>query len=228
MKRSARLHALSEDLRRAADRGRTAEQLAARLEVTTRTVKRDVATLQSAGVPIESRAGPGGGYFLAAAASLPPVNFTAAQAIAITVALAMNGDAPFAEDGRVALEKLLDVMDAESRRRAEELGSRVWVRGSPHSSAAIRRAVEEGVESGRVVSLRYVDDEGNRSDRRVEPHMLAHTGGHWYLLGWCRTRAGVRWFRLDRVSEATVTTDTFDRRDPAVFGEPPRDAFAVR
>ncbi|MBJ8343064.1 YafY family protein [Antrihabitans sp. YC2-6] len=228
MQRAARLHALTEELRRGAERGRTADQLAVRLEVTTRTVKRDISALQSAGVPIESRAGPGGGYFLDRAASLPAVNFTVAQAIAIALALAMNRDAPFAEDGRAALAKLLDVMDPESRRRAEEVGARVWVRGSAHSSSAIRRAIEECVERRRLVSLRYLDDDGVRSDRRVEPHMLAHTGGRWYLIGWCRTRDAVRWFRLDRVADAATTSESFEPRPADVFGEPPRDAFAVR
>ncbi len=228
MDRAARLHAVTEDLRRAGDRGRTAGQLAARLEVTTRTVKRDISTLQAAGIPIGARPGPGGGYFIAGEASLPAVNFTVAQAMALAVALATSQDAPFARDGQAALEKLLDVMDPASRERVEELGAKVWVRGADRSTATIRHAIEEGVERGRVVSLGYSDADGLRSDRRVEPHMLAHTGGHWYLIGWCLTRNDVRWFRLDRVTDAAVTTQSYEPRDPAVFGEPPKDAFAVR
>ena len=78
------------------------------------TVKRDVSALQQAGVPIWATAGPGGGYALDAAATLPPVNLTPAQAVAVAVALAEAPDAPFAVDGRAALQKVLDVpIDAE-------------------------------------------------------------------------------------------------------------------
>ena len=228
MQRAARLHAITEELRRAGDRGRTAEQLAHLLEVTTRTIKRDVATLQSAGSAIAAQAGPGGGYFLIGQPSLPPVNFTAAQAVAIAVALAMNRDAPFAQDGRAALAKLLDVMDDVSRQQVEEVGARVWVRGADSSVATIRRAIEQGVERNRVVSLGYTDAEGNRSLRRVEPHLLAYSNGRWYVIAWCLTRNAVRWFRVDRVSDAAVTTTPFEPRDPAIFGEPPADAFPIR
>jgi len=72
--RTDRLHALSEELRRAGQHGRTAARLAGWLEVSTRTIKRDVAALQQAGLPVWSQAGPGGGYVLDEAATLPPVN----------------------------------------------------------------------------------------------------------------------------------------------------------
>ncbi|NMN95149.1 helix-turn-helix transcriptional regulator [Antrihabitans stalactiti] len=228
MQRAARLHAIMEELRRVGDRGRTAEQLAHLLEVTTRTIKRDIATLQAAGSAIAAQAGPGGGYFLIGQPSLPPVNFTSAQAVAIAVALAMNRDAPYAQDGRAALAKLLDVMDPASRQQVEKVGARVWVRGADGSAATIRRAIEEGVERNLVVSLGYTDGDGNRSLRRVEPQLLAFTDGHWYVIGWCLTRNAVRWFRLDRVTDAAVTTRQFEPRDPAVFGEPPADAFPIR
>jgi predicted DNA-binding transcriptional regulator YafY len=228
MQKSARLHAIAEELRRVGDRGRTADQLADLLEVTSRTVKRDIATLQSAGSPIAAQAGPGGGYFLIGQPSLPPVNFTAAQAVAIATALAMNRDAPFAQDGRAALAKLVDVMDTASRRQVEEVGARVWVRGSDSPAATIRRAIEQGVERNRVVSLGYTDGDGNRSLRRVEPHLLIYTYGRWYIVGWCLTRDAARWFRVDRVTDAAVTTTRFEPRDPAIFGQPPADAFPIR
>ena len=235
MNRTERLHALGEELRRAGPRGRTAARLSAWLEVSTRTVKRDVAALQQAGLPIWAQAGPGGGYVLDAQATLPPVNLTPAQAVALATALAAQlstAGAPWAADGRAALEKLLDVMHPADRRRVEELGARVWLRGQDAApgaaTATTTAALERALADRRVVALEYEDGEGRATRRRVEPHLLVRTGEHWYLIGWCREREAPRWFRLDRVRAAHVTDETAPERDPAVFGTPPADARPVR
>jgi predicted DNA-binding transcriptional regulator YafY len=225
--RTDRLHALTEELRRAGSRGRTAQRLAAWLEVSTRTVKRDVDALQQAGVPIWASSGPGGGYVLDAAATLPPVNLTPAQAVAVAVALAGAGDAPFAADGRAALEKVLDVLGPQARAEAERLGGRVWVR-SPDGRPDPAPVVEQALARRRVVAITYRDRAGTASRRRVEPHLLARTGGRWYLVGWCRERDAPRWFRWDRIEAAALTTEPAPERDAAVYGTPPPDAHAVR
>ncbi|PBI87209.1 HTH domain protein [Rhodococcus erythropolis] len=228
--RAARLHALVEELRRQGDRGTTCSRLSEEFGVTTRTIKRDIETLMMAGAAIEARSGPGGGYRLVGRATLPPVNFTVPQAVSIALALTAAGDAPFAPDGRAALAKLLDVMDEESRRKVAELGGRVWIRGDGGAltdSRRNRQAVEQGLEQSRVVSLHYVDGEGSETARAVEPHILAQDRGQWFLIGWCRQRDAVRWFRLDRMRRATLTNDHFTPRDSTVFGQPPEDARPV-
>jgi predicted DNA-binding transcriptional regulator YafY len=226
--RTDRLHALTEDLRRAGPRGRTAQRLAGWLEVSTRTVKRDVAALQQAGVPVRATAGPGGGYVLDAAATLPPVNLTPAQAVAVAVALAGADDAPFATDGRAALAKVLDVLGSEARREVERLGGRVWVRGSDRRRPDAAAVVEEALARRRVLALRYRDGSGAVTRRRVEPHLVARTGDRWYLVAWCRERDAPRWFRWDRIVGADLTREPVPDRDPAVYGTPPPDAHAVR
>lgn len=228
--RAARLHALVEELRRQGDRGTTCSRLSEEFGVTTRTIKRDIETLMMSGAAIEARSGPGGGYRLVGRATLPPVNFTVPQAVSIALALTAMGDAPFAPDGRAALAKLLDVMDEESRRKVAELGGRVWIRGDGGvltDSRANRQAVEQGLEQSRVVSLHYVDGDGAETVRAVEPHILAQDRGQWFLIGWCRQRDAVRWFRLDRMRRATLTNDHFTPRDSTVFGQPPEDARPV-
>lgn len=135
MNRSDRLYALVEELRAAGPRGRTAAWLAARFEVATRTIKRDVAGLQRAHVPIGAQGGPGGGYMLDAAATLPPVTFTVREATAVAVALVTQPDLPFGDDGRSALAKLLGAMSPESRENAARVVGRVWVRHGGGRSA---------------------------------------------------------------------------------------------
>ncbi|MGY1708087.1 helix-turn-helix transcriptional regulator [Geodermatophilus sp. SYSU D00758] len=228
MNRTDRLHALTEELRRAGPRGRTAQRLADLLEVSPRTVKRDVAALQQGGVPIWATAGPGGGYVLDAVATLPPVNLTPAQAIAVAVALAGATDAPFAADGRAALEKVLDALGPSARAEVERLGGRVWVRGGPARRPDTAAVLEEAVARRRVVAISYRDRHGTASRRRVEPHLLAGTGGRWYLVGWCRERDAPRWFRWERIERADLTSETAPQRDPAVYGTPPPDAHPVR
>ncbi len=229
MNRTDRLHALSEELRRAGPRGRTAARLAAWLEVSERTVKRDVSALQQAGLPVWARSGPGGGYVLDAAATLPPVTLTPEQAAAIAVALATQPDGPYAVDGRVALEKILDVLDPQGRERAEQLAERVWVRTRASSGTpGVHRAVEQALSQRRVLVLGYRDGAGRVTRRRVEPQMLARTGDRWYLLAWCLERAAARWFRCDRIDSAALTPDRAADRDPALFGTAPPDAAPAR
>ncbi|MEQ7124881.1 WYL domain-containing protein [Actinopolymorpha sp. B11F2] len=236
MNRTDRLYALTEELRRAGSNGRTSAELAMKFEVSGRTIKRDILALQESGVPIWAQGGSGGGYKLDASASLPPLNFTPAQAIAVAVALASAQRAPFALDGATALAKVFDILDADSRRRAEALGARIWVNGDPSNlppgatvgRAAGARVIEEALHRGLVVVLDYIDAHGARTRRRVEPIMLALTYGYWYLIGWCRERDAVRWFRWDRVRNARLTKEAVHQRELSVIGEFPPTAHSVR
>jgi predicted DNA-binding transcriptional regulator YafY len=222
MNRTDRLYALAEELRAAGGQPRTAAWLAERFEVTVRTVKRDVAGLQQAGTPIWSTAGPGGGYVLDPAATLPPLTFTPGEAAAVAVALSARSGLPFGPDGRSALTKVLDAMPPASRQDAEELAGRVWIRNG-RGREPVARAVDEALRRGLVVVIDYADAQGRRSERRpVEPMAIALERDQSYLLAWCRRRRAGRWFRLDRISAAHVTTERAAPRDVAeVFGPIP-------
>nr|WP_277818658.1 WYL domain-containing protein [Cellulosimicrobium arenosum] len=89
------------------------------------------------------------------------------------------------------------------------------------------RAVEQSLSTSRVLAIRYRDGRGEETSRRVEPVILAHTEGSWYLVAWCRLREAVRWFRLARVVRADVTAEEYVPRAVADVGEPPADAAAV-
>lgn len=227
--RTERLYAIAEELRAAGHRGRTGAWLAGRLEVSSRTIKRDIEALLQAGLPLWTQAGPGGGYVLDTA-TMPPLSITGAEAAAIAVALAALPDLPFAVDGRSALTKVLAAMPAAERARADSIAARLWLRVPEQvPRPAVARVIDEAVRRRRVLAIGYTSAGGEHTDRAVEPVALAATGGSWYLLAWCRLRDGPRWFRTDRIATAHLTSETAPEHDPAtLFGTPPPDAHPIR
>lgn len=243
--RTDRLYAIREELRRAGRAGTTGARLARLFEVSERTIKRDISALQQAGAPVWAQSGPGGGYVLDASASLPPVNFTPTQAVALAVALAtLPPGSPFAVDAAAARGKLWDTLGDRDRHRAERLSARVWTRpaSSPASRApvpdgeglarstpspAVLRAVEQALGDERALAIAYAGRDGAVTQRTVEPILLAHTGRQWYLVAWCRLRTDVRWFRLDRIADAHLTAEHYVPRDVASVGEPPEGSAPV-
>src|SRR3954468_10437411 len=153
-------------------------------------------------------------------ATLPPVTLTPEEAAAVAVALAASPDGPYAEAGRGALEKVLDVLEPDPRRRAQLLATSLWVSAEAGRSAELRAVVEQAVERRRVLVIRYRDGKGTVSRREGEPQLLARAHDHWFLVGWCRERQAPRWFRDDRIESAELTAETAPRRDPALFGAP--------
>jgi predicted DNA-binding transcriptional regulator YafY len=130
MNRTDRLYALVEELRAVAPRPRSARQLAERYEVSTRTIERDILALQESGVPIYAETGRRGGYAIDKTLTLPPLNFTAAEMVAIAVSLAREENTPFAAATRSALRKVLATASAAQTAEAGKLMDRVRLIGS--------------------------------------------------------------------------------------------------
>ena len=227
MRRAERLHALSELLRRRSPRGCTADQLAAEFGVSTRTVKRDLAALERSGAPVWSRPGPGGGYGLAPGSSLPPVNLSPEQAVALLAAVSAARDAPFADLAAAATQKILDVLDPRTRDQAVALADRVWVDAPDAPRRPVRSPLEQAMTAQQVVRIRYVDGDGAATTRDVEPVLFGCAGGRWYLIGWCRLRDEMRWFRLDRIEQAVVTSVRCSGHTVEEVGPPPAGARPV-
>ena len=228
MNRTDRLYALREELRRADSAGRTAEDLAELFGVSTRTVKRDISTLQHGGFPVWARPGPGGGYAVDRAATLPPVNFTAAEVAGLAAAVSASRGQPFNDHARAALVKALSVMDAPARERATRLSERVWIdHTEPPGDVRIRQAIEGALREQRVLIVNYCDRHDRPTERRVDPVALAGTAGRWYLVGNCRTRKAIRWFRLDRMTSARLTTEPSMAISVEDIGTPPATAQAI-
>lgn len=214
-------------LRRSGKRGVSAERLASELEVSVRTIKRDLDALENSGAPIWSRPGPGGGYGLVSGASLPPVSLSPAQAVALMAAVSAAPDAPYADLAVAGIQRILDVLDPKTRARADELAHRVWVNATPSSSRAIKSALEEAMAEQRVVRIRYRSRDDTTTTRDVEPVLFASTNGQWYLVGWCQLRSAIRWFTVSRIERASVTKTVCAGHAIHEVGEPPVNAKPV-
>lgn len=214
MNRTDRLYALVEELRAIAPRPRSATWLAARFEVSVRTVERDLDALREAGVPIWAENGRKGGYTLDRERTLPPLAVTADEALAISVALRAAEDSPFAAAARSAAQKVLASLPEAVRDRERLLAGRILT--TPAERAGVAEVVGGAVTSGRLIHLAY-DAPGGRTERDVEPVGLIRGPSHWYLLGWCRLRDGVRGFRLDRIATAELRDEIPRPRAAAVL-----------
>lgn len=228
MNRTDRLYALREELRRAGGTGRTAGRLAEVFEVSVRTIKRDISALQHGGFPVYARPGPGGGYVVDTAATLPPVNFTDAEVSGLAAAVAAHRGQPFDGHARAALVKVLAVMDGPARTRATVVNERVWINHTDTpQDARTRHTIERALHEQRVLVLHYRDTHDAQTVRRVDPVLLARSRGQWYLVGNCRTRKAIRWFRLDRMTAAHLTGETAAGIPVEAVGTPPGTARAV-
>ncbi|MDH4118723.1 MAG: YafY family transcriptional regulator [Acidimicrobiia bacterium] len=213
MNRTDRLYAIVERLRADPGRPHAARKLADYFEVSVRTIERDVLALQEAGVPIYAETGRSGGYLLDVERTLPPVNFSAAEATAVAIALTATGSTPLAQAGRSALTKIMAAMSDVDSRGARELGARVVRLEGSTGSGPAPRLIEQAIVERRVVRISYEDRHGDRSRRVIEPLAVVGVGPNWYLLAWCRLRDAHRSFRMDRISDTVITRESAPERE---------------
>lgn len=214
MRRAERLFRLIE-LLRGRRRAITGEALAEALEVSVRTVYRDIAALQASGTPIEGEAGVG--YRLDARYHLPPLMFDAEEVQALLAGLRLAGSLTDDVLGAAALRaeaKVLAVLDAPGRERA----ARSPYLSIPIPADAPLRAthlrVREACEARRKLRFAYADAEGRESARTVWPIALMRWRAVWTLHAWCELRADFRNFRIDRIGAAETLSEPIPH-DPA-------------
>lgn len=215
MQRIERLYAISDRLRRAAPTVVPAHQLASELGVTRRTIERDLVALRNAGAPLYGQPGRGGGSGSIARATRVVAVFDDAEVVALVIAAHLAIDAPFAAAGRTAIGKLLDLLDEPRRVAVEALRDRFRV-AVPEGSIVnprVRSVLEDSVRSQTVARVRFVDRNGTRTTRPVEPTGFYSREGEWSLVAWCRLREGGRMFRLSRIERATPTREQFASRN---------------
>jgi predicted DNA-binding transcriptional regulator YafY len=188
--------------------------LAERLEITGRTLRRDVDRLRALGYPVNATAGVAGGYQLGTGAELPPLLLDDDEALAVALGLrsAAAGTVSGMEEAAVrALAKLEQVLPARLRRRVKALHSAVVPlhREGPRIEPELLTTLAGACRSEERVSFRYGDHQGKASQREVEPHGLVHAGSRWYLVAWDLERADWRTFRVDRVAGKASTGKRF-------------------
>jgi predicted DNA-binding transcriptional regulator YafY len=188
----------------------TARRLAELLEVSERTVYRDVQDLQLSGVPIEGEAGVG--YVLRRGSDIPPLMFTRDELEALVVGARMVEawtGRRIARRARQALIKIEAVLPEELKRRTET--SRVFAPPVKRHAAIAGRLDElhEAIEARRVVELDYRREDGQGSVRPARPLCLAYWGAVWTLGAWCEMRGDFRNFRLDRIEAFRTLDRTF-------------------
>lgn len=186
-------------------------ELAERLDVTERTVRRDIDRLRELGYPVHSGTGATGGYQLGPGANLPPLLLDDEEAVAVAVGLrtAAGGTVAGIEESSVrALAKLEQVLPARLRRSLAAIGD-VTVRGprpeEPRIAPETLMTLATACRDQTMLSFDYQSRSGEPSARRIEPHSLVHTHGLWYLVAYDPDRLDWRVFRVDRVSQAMLT-----------------------
>jgi predicted DNA-binding transcriptional regulator YafY len=208
MRRADRLFQIVQYLR--GGRLVTARMLGERLEVSERTIYRDIADLQSTGVPIDGEAGVG--YILREGYDLPPLMFTRDEIVALVAGARMVrafGGAAMARAAEEALVKISSVLPDGERGRI----ARIEIHAPSYVvSDGARKSIdlaEYAIEAREVLRLDYRDEEGRETLREVRPLGLWFWGKVWTLVAWCELRNDFRAFRIDRLAEISATGRIF-------------------
>lgn len=195
-------------------------ELARRLEVSARTLRRDVERLRELGYPVHAYRGVDGGYQLAAGAALPPLVVDDEEAVALVLGLhaaAQGGVSDIAESSVRALAKVTRMLPRRLSRRVRTLREMIvpasWGDPGEAVDGGALVTVAQACQDAERVRFGYTARDGRRSERHVEPHRLVSLGRRWYLVAYDIDRADWRSFRLDRIAEARTTGAWFRPRE---------------
>ena len=202
MPKSDRLFEIIQILR-AATAPMKADDIAALLEVSKRTVYRDIATLQAMRTPIYGEAGIG--YVMRHGYDLPPINFDVDEAEAITIGLSMiarTGDAQLLAAAKRAARKLSEAAPQTNRLIASNWGTETPEHVDPYH-------IRQTIRSETKLRIIYMDAKDNQSERIIWPLVLIYYADNTMLVAWCELRNDFRHFRLDRMDECTEQSEQF-------------------
>ncbi|GAB3751080.1 helix-turn-helix transcriptional regulator [Microlunatus parietis] len=195
-------------------------ELAGRLEITPRTVRRDVARLRSLGYPIQAEAGIGGGYRLGPGGRLPPLLLEDAEGVAIAVGLrvATTTTVSGVEEAAIsALAKLHQVLPVRLREQVDAISAHTTQlpQGElPVVDGGVLVTLAAGCRHVEGLRFRYRTHDGSEAERSVEPLQIVHTGRRWYLVARDRDRQAWRTYRVDRITQPELTGTRYRFDDP--------------
>lgn len=199
--------------------GMSGPKLADALGVTSRTIRRYVVTLQEMGIPVEPASGRHGGYWLRPGYRMPPLMFSADEAIGLAVTLLttrVSGTAELPEPVANALAKIERSMPADLAARVQTIrdGFRMarnpWTEESAFPSPEILAEVIQATLTHQRAWIRYGSSEGNHTSRDVDLYGVLYLDGRWYTHGWCHLRHEPRTFRVDRMRRIDLLPTTFE------------------
>lgn len=192
-------------------------ELARRMQVDVRTIRRYITILEDIGIPITAEQGRDGGYALMAGFKLPPMMFTDEEAIALSIGLLASRELgvaemiPAVDSARAKLER---VMPEPAKHRLRDINASVhldfstpWSSGTPRWLGDLTAATH----ANRRIHLHYASPSGETTERDFDPYGLAYRRGRWYTVGMCHLRSGLRTFRLDRVIDLGLLDRRFER-----------------
>ncbi|EDM59924.1 TonB-dependent receptor, partial [Vibrio parahaemolyticus AQ3810] len=188
----------------------TAKELAERMEVSERTIYRDIQSLLSSGVPIQGEAGVG--YLLQAGSHLPPLMFSEKEMMALELGMRMVrawSDAELAEASHSASTKILSVLPDKLKQQVEDCPLIVPDYHTQSETAKRGQLLRHAIDHQFKVSLDYQDESGQVTERKIQPLGQFFWGKVWTLVAWCELRDDYRQFRLDRIQALRMHDEEF-------------------
>src|SRR5215469_8855111 len=192
-------------------------ELAERLEVDTRTVRRYITMLQDLGIPVEAERGRYGSYRLRPGFKLPPLMFTDDEALALSLGLiaarkiGLGGAAPAVEGALAKIERVLPLTLRERVQGLQETLIFDMATSNTPPRSEIVGTLSTAAQQQRVVQLYYRAYTGDLTERAFDPYGLVYRSGFWYTAGYCHLRDDLRTFRLDRIQDVELRDETFTR-----------------
>ncbi|TFW29156.1 helix-turn-helix transcriptional regulator [Massilia horti] len=192
-------------------------EIAARLGVELRTVRRYIATLEGMGIPVTAERGRYGGYALMPGFKLPPMMFTDDEALALAVgllaarSLGLGQAAPAVTSAQAKLERMMPSALKLRVRAVDEMVQLDMRKPASPADNGVLAVLSAAAQARRRVALRYRVENGSETAREFDTYGLAYHGGSWYAVGWCHLRGALRSFRLDRIVQVSPVDRSFAR-----------------
>lgn len=195
----------------------SAQELADMFEVSTRTIYRDIDTINMAGIPICAAPGVGGGFEIMPKYKIDKKVFSTADLSALLMGLSSVSNMMRGDELVHALAKVKSFIPADKAKDIELKANQIYIDLTPWTgNRNIQPSLEiikNALQESRLLFFEYADSSGNKTSRTVEPYQLVLKGSHWYLHGFCHIRNDYRLFKLSRISNLAMQDESFTPRE---------------